>query len=148
MSDILLSLCEELQQYQREAGAGDPEQRFNAQARRGPSTPFKATMRAHVSVQESALFPLLIGSMAGSDAVCLRNITDELCAEHRAIELLWARVTSTAGTAALDAEALVALCERHLAFERDELWPMAERLLSNEELARISSLAAQSCGTV
>lgn len=148
MIDILLSLCEELQQYQREVGARDPERPFNAQARRDPSTAFKATMRAHMSVQESALFPLLIDSMAGSDAVCLRNITDELCAEHRAIELLWARVASTAESAALDADALVALCEHHLAFERDELWPMAERLLSNEELARISSLAARTRRTV
>lgn len=145
MTDTLLSFCAEWQQYQREAGNGDLERPSNEQARRDRSTIFKAAMRAHVAVQELALFPLLTDSMAGSDAVCLRNIADELCAEHRTIKLLWARVTSTEKTDELDIEALVALCERHVACERDELWPMAERLLSNEELARISGLAAQPC---
>lgn len=39
--------------------------------------------------EEDDLFPALIQSMAGSDAICLREIIDVLKADHRAVEACW-----------------------------------------------------------
>lgn len=134
----LLSLCKDLRCQTIEAAVGDSRQSSPA-ARLDLCAAFQLALTAHSVLQESALFPAVLESMGGSDAVCLRNITDELSADHRALELLCARAASASATSLAAADALVALCERHQAFERDELWPMAERLLSDEDIARFKS---------
>lgn len=112
----------------------------------------QAALELHRSDQEADLFPALLESMAGSDAVCIRQMAAELTAEHRALDAQWRRTHAAldaalrdAGTHAPSAEvdALASLCERHLAFEEAELLPMAERLLSDPELARLAQTMAE-----
>lgn len=134
----LLALCEALRQRVAEAPAGDARgAREGVDALPALSAAFEAALREHKAQQEGVLFPALLESMAGSDAVCLHEIASDLSAEHRALESLWHRAAVGGTTAGVDAEALVALCERHLAFEHTELWPMAERLLSDAIFARL-----------
>lgn len=152
---------------------------------------FDTAAPQHHADEEQDLFPALIESMAGSDPVCLKGMTQGLRDEHSELETAWARLrprlqaiaaaapagdgksvaadgadssAATAGGAApgaaregsagaqqpgrpeqgnsaalpaADVEAFTALYERHIRFEEDELLPMAARLLSDEELARI-----------
>ena len=46
----------------------------------------------HHADEEVDLFPALIDSMAGSDAVCLHDITQGLANEHRELETRWRRL--------------------------------------------------------
>ena len=46
----------------------------------------------HHADEESDLFPALLESMAGSDAVCLRELLDGLCAQHRELDARWRAV--------------------------------------------------------
>ncbi len=100
----------------------------------------------HHQDEEVDLFPALIESMAGSDAVCLHDLTEGLTMDHRALETYWQRLRVVlekvvAGESALlasdDVEALVGLYEHHIAREDTELLPMAARLLSDDALASI-----------
>jgi hemerythrin-like domain-containing protein len=84
--------------------------------------------------------------MAGSDAVCLRELTAALCHDHRQLEQRWAVLRQrllqvAAGGACTLADAdipgFVALYAQHIAREEAELLPMAARLLSDAELDRI-----------
>ena len=103
----------------------------------------------HHADEERDLFPALMEAMAGSDAVCLRELTAGLAAEHRQLEAHWRRVRDAlaalaAGAAASlvvdDVEALVSLYEQHIAREEAELLPMAARLLGDDELDRVGRL--------
>lgn len=108
---------------------------------------FDGAVLRHHADEEQDLFPALLEAMAGSDAVCLREMTMGLAAEHRALEAAWRRVraaleTVVAGSAdarlpAADVEALADGCERHIAREEGELLPMAGRLLDGAALERI-----------
>ena len=107
---------------------------------------FDTAANDHHADEEQDLFPALLESMAGSDPVCLREMTAGLTAEHRELEALWRQLradlqrisegeAAPLGEAAV--EALVTLYERHIEREERELLPMAARLLSDEELARV-----------
>ena len=107
---------------------------------------FDSSTKHHHEDEEKDLFPALLESMAGSDPVCLRELTEALTAEHRALDADWRRVRASltqiaAGTSAHlgpdDVEALVSRYERHIAREEQELLPMAARLLGDEDVARI-----------
>jgi len=107
---------------------------------------FDSAARDHHADEEQDLFPALLESMAGSDATCIRELTQALQAEHRGLEQRWQVVRSqlervAAGdAAALDApqvEALIAAYEGHIAREDGELLPMAARLLSDSALQAI-----------
>lgn len=107
---------------------------------------FDTAARHHHADEEEDLFPALLESMAGSDAVCLRALVEGLTAEHRELESAWRRVRralerieagEAAPLAAEVVEGLAQLYERHIAREESELLPMAARLLGEEELARI-----------
>jgi len=50
---------------------------------------FDTSARHYHDDEERDLFPALMASMAGSDAVCLRELTATLTAEHRGLETLW-----------------------------------------------------------
>ena len=100
----------------------------------------------HHADEELDLFPALIESMAGSDAVCVRELTASLAAEHRELERRWRalrrQLEQVAGgdTATLpddEVHDFIALYERHIAREEAELLPMAGRLLCDAELDRI-----------
>ncbi len=100
----------------------------------------------HHADEETDLFPALLESMAGSDSVCLRELTDSLVAEHRELESRWQQVRRTLAVIATGehaplesetVEAMVGLYERHLQREDHELLPMAARLLSDDALDRV-----------
>ena len=107
---------------------------------------FETSAQHHHADEEENLFPALIESMAGSDPVCLRELTEGLAAEHRELEAYWRRLRTALERVAsgeirslssTDVEAFVGLYERHIKREEDELLPMAARLLSEEELDHI-----------
>lgn len=100
----------------------------------------------HHADEEQDLFPALLEAMAGSDAVCLRDLTAQLTQQHRELEAHWHALRQVlerigAGEAvALDAtlvDRLVGAYEQHLQRENDELLPMAARLIDDATLQRI-----------
>lgn len=100
----------------------------------------------HHEDEEQDLFPALLEAMAGSDAVCIRELTAALSADHRALERQWqglrpSLVMLAQGQAAhwaeADVRAFVEHYTRHIAREEAELLPMAARLLGDAELDRI-----------
>ncbi len=104
---------------------------------------FDTAGRDHHADEEQDLFPALLESMAGSDAVCLRDITMALTGEHRELHAAWAVLrTQLDSVARGDASALDAAAVddfivrhlRHIAREENELIPMAKRLLSEVQL--------------
>lgn len=103
-------------------------------------------------VEEQELFPALLESMAGSDAVCIREMTEARAAEHRDIEARWLGIRQwlealEAGhdgpAQVADLEAFASLCRRHMVQEDQELLAMAERLLSDEALADLADAMRQ-----
>jgi len=100
----------------------------------------------HHADEEVDLFPALIESMAGSDAVCIQSLVASLQADHRTLESLWRRLRPAlqkiaAGEAqpllADDVTPLVDLYALHMAREEAELLPMAARLLNDTALDEV-----------
>lgn len=107
---------------------------------------FDTSAIQHHADEEVDLFPALVESMAGSDAVCIRELTDGLSADHRKLEAGWRRLRQTLsriseGQPALlpdeDIDAFTGLYERHMKREEDELLPMAARLLGDDAIDQI-----------
>lgn len=107
---------------------------------------FDTAARHHHEDEEQDLFPALLESMAGSDAVCLHELTASLCSDHRLLEQRWAVLrhrlhqVAEGDSSTLeddDVPGFVQLYAQHIAREQAELLPMAARLLSNVELDRI-----------
>ena len=107
---------------------------------------FDTSARQHHADEEESLFPALIESMTGPDAVCLRALTEGLAADHRELEAHWQRVRVAlervvaeggVSLAASDVEALIDSYERHIEREERDLLPMAARLLSDDDLEHI-----------
>src|SRR4051812_31090913 len=46
----------------------------------------------HHADEEADLFPALLEAMAGSDAVCIRELTQSLAADHRLLEDAWQKL--------------------------------------------------------
>ena len=97
----------------------------------------------HHQDEEQDLFPALLEAMAGSDAVCLREMMARIAKEHHALDAAWNTLRSQlvalvqGDAAALDPACVagfVTLHQRHIEFEEGELLPMAARLLSDEQL--------------
>ena len=102
----------------------------------------------HHDDEEQDLFPALLESMAGSDAVGLRELIEGLRMQHRELDASWQEVKRVlnrvaAGDAAtLDGAAVEALAEAygaHIAREEGELLPMAARLLDDAALQRMGA---------
>lgn len=109
----------------------------------------------HHADEEADLFPALLEAMAGSDAVCIRELTQALAAEHRLLEAHWQRLrTALTAVAAGDATQLTAtlvqdfvnLYAGHIDREEAELLPMAARLLDDTTLDRIGLAMRQRRG--
>ena len=107
---------------------------------------FDTAAPLHHADEEIDLFPALIESMAGSDPVCIRQLTQGLADAHREIEAHWRRVrpaleqiAAGAGAApdAAEVEGFTAAYQRHIDTEEAELLPMAGRLLSDDALDRV-----------
>jgi len=104
---------------------------------------FDTSAKHHHADEETDLFPALIESMAGSDAVCIRDLAESLTRDHRALESHWQRVRVfleriAAGVlqpmVPADVAPFIGLYERHIAREENELLPMAARLLGDNAL--------------
>jgi hypothetical protein len=96
--------------------------------------------------EEQDLFPALLESMAGSDAVCLNELTESMARQHRALERMWEHLRPSLAAVASGAaanldrgecEAFAALCESHIAQEDGEVLPMAARLLTDDALVEL-----------
>jgi hemerythrin-like domain-containing protein len=107
---------------------------------------FDTSAKHHHEDEEVDLFPALIESMAGSDAVCIRELTETLTADHRRLEAVWRRIRAVlvrvvAGQVVLLDQAVVeeftGTYARHIEHEEAELLPMAARLLSDDALAQV-----------
>lgn len=107
---------------------------------------FDSAAPHHHADEEHDLFPALIDSMAGSDAVCLRQLTQGLAAEHRVLERQWQGLRlalqqvldgQSKALSAAAVEAFVGTYRAHTAREDAELLPMAARLLDDAALAQI-----------
>lgn len=108
---------------------------------------FDTSAKDHHADEEADLFPALIESMAGSDAVCLREMIEASRAEHRELTRRWSALrpvlAALAGgqRAPLPSDAVdgfIDLYARHIAREEAELLPMAGRLLGDADLERIA----------
>ena len=100
----------------------------------------------HHADEEQDLFPALLESMAGSDAVCLRELVAQLTHQHRELETRWQALRRVLARVAagepvtLDpalVHGLVTAYEQHLAREDAELLPMAARLIGDAALQQI-----------
>lgn len=107
---------------------------------------FELAAPKHHADEEEDLFPALIESMAGSDAVCLQGIVAALCSDHEVLERRWSSLRlellkiADGRSIVLDGTAVNAFAEHyaaHIAREESELLPMAERLLSGDALEDI-----------
>lgn len=109
---------------------------------------FDTAARDHHADEEEDLFPALLEAMAGSDAVCLRALTEGLVAEHRALEARWQELRDVLAHIAQgqpvalppsDVQAFVAAYAAHIEKEDTELLPMAARLLSDTDITRVGT---------
>jgi iron-sulfur cluster repair protein YtfE (RIC family) len=107
---------------------------------------FDTMVLSHHADEEQDLFPALIEAMAGSDAVCLREMVAGLTTDHRQIEAFWRRVRAAleqlaegwpTALASADVEALANAVRQHTEREERELLPMAARLMGDDALAHI-----------
>ena len=109
---------------------------------------FDTAARHHHEDEEQDLFPALLESMAGSDAVCIQDLTAGLMLEHRDLEKLWfalrlrlrdiAQGQASAQLPADEVSTFTARYRAHIAREDRDLLPMAARLLGEEALQAIS----------
>lgn len=131
-----------LAEYLAECGSDD-------QARRAAETVlryFDTCPRQYFKDEEEDLYPALLESMAGSDPVCLNELTAAMTQQHRSLENSWARLRThlqavvSRQAATLDraqVEAFATLYRKHIEREQAELLPMAERLLTDEALEQV-----------
>jgi hemerythrin-like domain-containing protein len=96
--------------------------------------------------EEEDLFPALLESMAGSDPVCLNELTAAMAGQHRMLEAGWARLRNALAAVmredsdTLDrpeVEVFVNLYQSHIEREQSELLPMVQRLLTDDALAEL-----------
>lgn len=101
----------------------------------------------HNADEEEELFPALIESMAGSDAVCLHGLTKGSAEQHRALDAQWGLLRGPLEEVAAGRQILlparpVEAFARHwhdqIEVEEGELLAMASRLLTDQELARLN----------
>ncbi|WP_298292657.1 hemerythrin domain-containing protein [Thiomonas sp.] len=107
---------------------------------------FETAGHHHHQDEELDVFPALREAVAGSDALCLRDMMARIAQEHRALDADWQRLRQqltaviAGDAAALDAADVAAFAarnQRHIAFEEGEFLPMAARLLDESQLRAI-----------
>lgn len=107
---------------------------------------FNSAAKHHHEDEEDNLFPALLEAMAGSDAVCIRELTQALEADHRLLEQRWAAIrvklqAISQGEALVlskdEIEAFTGGYRAHILREDTELLPMAQRLLGEQALQQM-----------
>lgn len=102
----------------------------------------------HHADEEKDLFPAMLESVGGSDAVCIKDLFEKLSAEHRSLENQWQRLRPL--LLELNEGRLVELRQAlvqtfiddyaaHLQCEDTELLPLARRMLGPTSLAHIGN---------
>lgn len=108
---------------------------------------FETAAAHHHADEEEDLFPALIEAMAGSDAVCLHALVQDLMAEHRQLAGLWQALRGPLAEIAAGQPAAVTTVQArefttayadHIRREEDELLPLAARLIADDALAEIA----------
>lgn len=140
-----LTTLERLGAHIAQHGADESAQ----EAARRVITYFDTAAVHHHADEEENVFPALLEAVAGSDAVCIRELTDTLRSDHRQLEKLWRSLRpqlqgllscAPPASASLDGPIVtqfIATYRSHLKREDDELLPLAERLLGQPERERI-----------
>lgn len=107
---------------------------------------FDTAARHHHEDEEHDLFPALLESVAGSDAVCLQDLIRTLTADHRALENAWhtlrqaLNAVKNGGATQPTPDMVTAFVQRyaqHIEQEETQLLPMAQRLLDEPALQQI-----------
>ena len=113
---------------------------------------FDTAARHHHADEEQDLFPALLESMAGSDAVCIQDLTASLMVEHRALEQRWHGLRMTlqdiakglpATLSPVETQEFTLAYRAHIERENQDLLPMAERLLGDTALHDIGQAMSQ-----
>lgn len=137
--------CERLRHLARDLFAAEPAAVFGNRAA-VLRLEIESRMYAHHDDEETTVFPALLETMAGSDPVCLRELTELLRAEHRALERSWEAVrrvleqVEAGQPGPIDIECFRTFIDGYLAHierEEQELFPMAARLLTDAEIANL-----------
>jgi hemerythrin-like domain-containing protein len=142
-----LQHCEALRQLALDLAERGCDERASREAK-SVLRYFDVCAPQYCSDEEEDLFPALLESMAGSDAVCLRDLTSAMTQQHRTLETMWQRLRKPlmavasgrgAAPASGSVDVFVALYRSHIEREQIELLPMAARLLTDEALEQIAS---------
>lgn len=116
---------------------------------------FDTAAQHHHADEENDLFPALLEAVAGSDAVCIRDLMVQLITDHRRLEELWHGLRAvllkvaqgqTATLTATQADTFAHAYREHIRREDTELLPLAARVLGDEALAHIGQAMAQRRG--
>lgn len=116
---------------------------------------FDTAAQDHHEDEEMDLFPALLESVAGSDAVCIRDLVDRLGAEHRLLEMHWRKLRKdleriAAGEHVVlheeSVSTFVQAYRRHIELEETELLPLAHRLLDRPAIDRLGEAMRQRRG--
>ena len=138
--------CHALERLQRYL----PEYRNDEAAREvahGALRYFSTAARHHHEDEELALFPALLESMAGSDPVCIRELTTTLTQEHQELDRRWRALhlqlqALVEGQPVLlgehEVHDFVSRYRAHIQLEDAELLPMARRLLSDAAITHMA----------
>ncbi|MBV6271816.1 hemerythrin domain-containing protein [Alcaligenaceae bacterium CGII-47] len=114
---------------------------------------FDVPARECQEVEAQHLFPAIIESMAGSDAVCLRGMTEGLSNMLHALQRRWnaqlrPRLLRIANGESIELSAadVQAFCDEYSAYAEcadTELLPMAERLLTDAQIELLDQAMQQ-----
>lgn len=85
---------------------------------------------ANQAALDAELFPAMAESVAGSDPVCIRAMQRHLSDLHSELSGHVLGIGRQPGAGARLQALLLAGCAQYLAYQREEVFPMAERLLA------------------
>jgi hemerythrin-like domain-containing protein len=137
-----LHQCEALQRFVLYLGQCEPDAQTSRVSQELLDY-FDVLLRQNHMQEETWLYPALMESMAGSDAVCLRDMASALTRQHRLLESMWRGLREQVAAIAAgrdapsvisDVDHFVRLNRRHIQSEEEELLPMASRLIPDHAL--------------
>ena len=116
---------------------------------------FDTAARHHHADEEEDLLPRMVAAASMGRSLRITRLVADLVREHRELHWAWSRLRTVlqkiaAGErAALDPRAVnrfARLYTAHIRFEEDNVFPLAETLLSREDFAAIGASMAQRRG--
>ena len=116
---------------------------------------FDTAARAHHEDEEEDLLPRMVAAATLSRGSRLTRLVADIATEHREMERLWTELRAvlqeiSAGEATqldpLDVDRFRKLYQTHMALEESNVIPLAEMLLSREDIDQIGAAMAQRRG--